>query len=97
MADNEKITAAAPADKKLDDKAAKKADKPAKEKVSLGARISKFWREYKSEMKKIVWFSRKDTINSTILVLVSIIVCSAVISLLDYGFSSALMAIGKLI
>lgn len=94
MADNEKKTnGGAPAEGKVSPKAEKAANK----KPSIGARISKFIREYKSELKKIVWYNRKDTINSTILVLISIVVCSAVISALDLGFSSALLALGKLI
>ena len=74
-----------------------KAEKKANKKPSLGARISKFWREYKSELKKVVWYSRKETINSTILVLISIIICSMIITALDLGFSSALLALGRLI
>ncbi len=48
-------------------------------------------------MKKIVWYSRHDTIHSTILVIVSIVIVSAVVSVLDLGFTSGLMALGKLI
>ncbi len=94
MADNEKVVSAGG---QPDGKGPKKADKPAKKKVSLGERISKFFREYKSEMKKIVWYSRHDTIHSTILVIVSIVIVSAVVSVLDLGFTSGLMALGKLI
>jgi len=48
-------------------------------------------------MKKIVWYSKKDTIRSTVLVLVAIVVFSVVISALDYAFSSGLLALGRLI
>ena len=98
MADKEKKVAAGNEDAKpADAKEPKKDQKADKPKVTLGARVSKFWREYKSELKKIVWFSREDTIRSTILVLVSIAVVSVVISALDLTFSSALLALGRLI
>lgn len=93
MADKEKKLP----DAGVGDKEPKKVQKAEKPKVSLGARLSKFWREYKSELKKIVWFSRDDTIRGTILVLVSIVVVSIVISALDMTFSTALLALGRLI
>ncbi len=68
-----------------------------KDKVSFKEKLSKFWRSNKSELKKIVWYSRKDTLNSTLLVLVCLIICSVVVSILDLGFSSAIMALGKLL
>ncbi|HHW24257.1 MAG TPA: preprotein translocase subunit SecE [Bacillota bacterium] len=71
--------------------------KPKKPKVKLSERVGKFFREYKSELKKIVWYSKEDTIRSTVLVLVAIIVFSVIISTLDFLFSSGLLAIGRLI
>jgi len=49
------------------------------------------------DRKKIVWYSREDTVRSTLLVLVAIVVFSAVISTLDFLFSSGLLALGRLI
>lgn len=93
MADNEKITAAeaAPAEQKNEKKSAK-ASKP-----SLGAKISKFFRDNKSEIKKIVWFSKEQTIKSTGLVIISLVAVSAVISLLDLGLNAVIMWLGSLI
>lgn len=71
--------------------------KDKKPKVRLRDRFVRFIREYKSELKKIVWYSKEDTIRSTVLVLVAIVVFSIVISSLDFLFSSGLLAIGKLI
>ena len=76
-------------DKAKTDKTDKK-EKPVKtksDKPSLGQRISKFFKDYKSELKKIVWFSKEQTIKSTALVIVVLVICSAVISGLDFGFS----------
>ncbi len=69
-----------------------KSDKP-----GLGAKISKFFKDLKSELKKIVWFGKEQTAKSTGLVLVALVICSALISLLDLGFSSLIMWLGKLI
>ncbi|MGI6202509.1 MAG: preprotein translocase subunit SecE [Eubacteriales bacterium] len=73
------------------------AAKDKKPKRGLRERFFRFIREYKSEMKKIVWYSREDTVRSTLLVLVAIVVFSAVISTLDFLFSSGLLALGRLI
>ena len=44
-------------------------------------------REYESEVKRITWLSWKDTKKSTVVVLIGLIVCAAVICLLDLGLS----------
>ncbi|MGI6742858.1 MAG: preprotein translocase subunit SecE [Eubacteriales bacterium] len=89
MADNEKTV----------DKAVKTAKpaKPAKPKVKIGERISKFFREYRSELKKIVWFSREATIKSSIFVIISLLICAAVLGVTDFTLSKAILALGKLI
>lgn len=47
---------------------------------------AKYFRDTKSEMKKVVWPSKKQTINNTIVVLVVVAVSAAAILLLDLGF-----------
>ena len=49
-------------------------------------RVAKFFRDYKSELKKITWFPKKQVWASTLFVIVSVLVISAVIGLLDYAF-----------
>lgn len=98
MADKEiKETSAASVSesKKADGK--KSVSKPKNAKPSLGARIARSWREYKSELKKIVWYSREQTIRSSILVVVSILVVGAVISGLDFAFSHFLTWLARLV
>ncbi len=68
-----------------------------KPKVSLKERVSKALREYKSELKKIVWFNREQTFKSSVIVVISVVIVSAFIGSLDYIFSSALIWLGKLI
>ena len=92
MADLEKKPEATP--EKND--AAKKADKPKKEKVKFSARVKKFWRDYKSELKKVVWCPWKQVKNNTVVVLVIVLVSGAAIGLLDFGFSKLITALGGL-
>ncbi len=85
--ESEKDTAA-----KDESKKAAKVRKP-----GLGSGIKKFFKDYKSEMKKVVWYSKKQTIKSTGLVLVCLVVVSAVISLLDVGLNGLIMWLGGLV
>jgi preprotein translocase subunit SecE len=94
MADKEKTAADV---KAAESEEKKPAAKEKKQKSGLLDRFSRFIRENKSELKKVVWYSREDTIRSTVLVVVAIAVFSIVISSLDFAFSSALLAIGRLI
>ena len=59
--------------------------------------IKKFFKDYKSEMKKVVWYGRKQTIKSTGVVIVVLVATSAAIGLLDLGLNKLLMWIGSLI
>ena len=83
-------------DKKADKEKSKKAA-PKKDKVGFGTRIKKFFKDYKSELKKIVWLSPKTTVQYTGLVLIFMIVVSAFIGLLDFGFSQLLSLLSRLV
>ena len=48
-------------------------------KLSFGKRIAKWWREMKSELKKVVWPSSKQVVNNTIVAIVVIIISAIVI------------------
>jgi len=50
-------------------------------------KVQKFWRVYKSEMKKIVWLPWSQTKKSTWVVLVVLVISTVVICLLDLGLS----------
>ena len=85
MSDTEKKDAMTEAEVvKADKKADKKAEKA--KKPSLISRIGKSLREYKSEMKKITWYPKKQVWASTLFVIVSVLAIAAVIGLLDYAF-----------
>ncbi len=59
-------------------------------------RVAKFFRDYKSELKKITWCPFKTVKQSTGLVVAFVVVLAAVIGVLDLAFSSGLMAFGRL-
>ena len=59
-----------------------------KVKVSFGEKVKKFFRDYKSEFKKISWPSRKDTTKKTIVVIAAIVLISLCIFVVDLAFTS---------
>lgn len=86
---------AAVSEKEKPKKEAPKKEK--KERKPLGERFKKFWRDYKSELRKIVWCPWRQVRKNSTLVIIAVIVISAVIGLLDFGFSNAIIYLGKLI
>lgn len=88
----EKAKGASAAKAKAEDKKPEK-----KNKLKFKEAASKFFREYKSELKKIIWYSREQTAKSTVIVVISIVAISAVIGGLDFLFAKALLWIGKLV
>ncbi len=59
-------------------------DKSTKEKKpGFFSRVGKWFRDLKSECKKIVWPTRKQTINNTLIVLATILVVGVFIWVLD--------------
>lgn len=55
--------------------------------VRMGKAISRFFRDTRGEMKKVVWPSRKQVRNNFIVVAVFVVFCAAFIFLLDFVFS----------
>ncbi len=76
--------------------AKKKSDKP-NFFVRVGGRIKKFFKDYASEMKKIVWLPKADVRKNSLLVIVTVIICAIAIGLVDLAFSSAIQGIAHLI
>ena len=67
-----------------------------KTQTALGQKIAKFFRDYKSEVQKIVWFSFKDTMKATGVVLVTILGFAVVIGLLDFGFTEIIKLLANI-
>ena len=59
-------------------------------------KVGKFFRVYKSEIKKIVWLPWDQTKKSTLVVLVILIICATVICLVDLGLSKGFLGFLKL-
>ena len=57
---------------------------------NFGARVSKFFRDTKSELKKVVWPSKEDTKTNTIVVLVTVAIAAVVMIALDAIFGGIL-------
>ena len=60
--------------------------------IKKRAKVKSMVREYESEVKRITWFSWKDTKKSTVVVLIALVVCATVISLLDLGLAEGILA-----
>ena len=59
-------------------------------KLSFWKKIAKWWREMKSELKKVVWPSKADVKTNTIVVLVTVAIAAVVMILLDAIFGGIL-------
>lgn len=68
----------------------------AKTNSKAGQKISKFFKDYKSELGKVVWMPRKDLLKSTGIVLVVLVCACILIGLLDVGFSALLNLISSI-
>ncbi len=56
-------------------------------KPKSGNKIVKYFRDLKSEIKKVVWPSRSQVINNTGIVLVICVICGLVLAGIDLGLS----------
>ena len=66
-------------EKKVEKKTEKKADK----KPGFFSRVKRWFREMKSELKKVQWPTRKQTINNTLIVIACVIVIGICIWVFD--------------
>ena len=55
----------------------------------------KFFKETKSEMKKVAWPSKEQLFHNTLVILAFVILTTVVLSLLDFGFEKLLSLIVK--
>ena len=72
-----------------------KSQKPKKEKKK--GKLKAAWRGFKSEVKKIVWPSKKQVVKNTLVVIVVVVICAIVIGALDYAFANGISALTELI
>ena len=71
--------------------------KPAEKKPGVFARLKKYFRDTKSEVKKVACPTKQQTINNTGVVIACIVVVGAFIGVLDAVFTFGLQALLKLL
>jgi preprotein translocase subunit SecE len=69
--------------------------KPSGRKIELAfwGKAAQFLREVKIELKKVTWPSRKETIGSTVVVIILVIIVSAFLGLVDMGLTSLIRSV----
>ena len=64
--------------------------------VRTGHKISKWFREMKSELKKVVWPSGKQLLNNTLIVLGAVLVVGIIVVFFDWAAGQGVSLLGKL-
>jgi preprotein translocase subunit SecE len=59
----------------------------------LPQRASLFYRQVIAEMRKVIWPTRKELMTYTSVVIVFVLVEIAYVTVLDFGFSKAILAV----
>lgn len=54
---------------------------------------SQFLREVRVELKKVTWPSRKQTVGSTVVVIILVIIISLFLGLVDFGLSALMQSV----
>lgn len=62
-------------------------------KKPLPARIALFYRQVVAELRKVIWPTRKELVTYTSVVIVFVCMVIAYVSVLDFGFAKAVLAI----
>ena len=47
-----------------------------------------FWKDFKAELKKVIWPTRSQVVNNTIVVIVIVIIVTAIVFVLDLAFEA---------
>lgn len=72
---------------------AKTAVKKTDEKLGFFQRIGKWFRDMRSELKKVVWPTPKQTLKGTVVALVMMIICAIVLWAFDSAAQAAVKAL----
>lgn len=57
-------------------------------KVGILGKIARSFRDMKGEMKKVVWPTKKQTVNNTVVVMVFMVIMAVFIGLFDFGLAA---------
>ena len=77
-------------------KTAKPGKAPAPAKPNVFARVSSYFQDVRSEMKRVVWPGRTEVINSSVVVIVTLIFFTTFIALTDAVVYQVLGLLGKI-
>ena len=64
-----------------------------RQRLSLPARLSLFYRQVIAELRKVIWPTRKELLTYTAVVLVFVLIVIAYVSALDFGFGQLVLAV----
>lgn len=53
-----------------------------------GKKQKHFWKDFKAELKKVIWPTRSQVVNNTIIVVVIVLIVTAIVFLLDLAFEA---------
>ena len=79
-----------------DEKQSKKEKAVKKAKTPGNNRIARFFKDYKSELKKIVWPTKEDTLKKSWVVTVALVISGAVIGVIDWAFLKLILLLGSI-
>ena len=94
MADEIKMDSTATTPEKPEKKEKKKAAKV--KKPGLFKRIGNFFREYRSEMKKVAWYPGKLVLRDTGIAVAVLVTCGIIVGVLDLIFTQLILLLGKI-
>ena len=97
MAENEKMEKVAKAESNKAEKAQKDKKSEKKSKPSIFNRIGRWLRELKSELKKVQWPSKKQTVNNTAIVIACVVIVGLFIWIFDFAASGLINALINLV
>ena len=69
---------------------------PAPAKPGIFARLGNYFRDVRSEMKRVVWPTRPEVINSSVVVIVTLFFFAAFIALTDIVVQYVVTALGSI-
>lgn len=61
------------------------AEQTQQKKPNIFQKLAKFTKEVRSELKKVIWPSRKQVINNTLVVVIACILLGGIIWILDFA------------
>ncbi|MDR2525828.1 MAG: preprotein translocase subunit SecE [Oscillospiraceae bacterium] len=75
-----------------------KADKPSAGETAkrTGGKFKKFWKDFRGELKKIVWPDGRTVLKNTGIVLATVLVVGVLIWVLDFGLTNGIRGVGAL-